>query len=482
VKQIPVIATLLLAALPALAADSNKLDANPSLFSVMAALQEAGYQTADTPFADVVRKHLVAHTIEVKSELENFVTSHRKKDAGADLAQYVSLALSVSDPPEFTVKFKPGEIPPDVEALEGFLPLMVRFHREAEMDELWQKAQPYFEAEFSRYQRPVIAALLEVNAYLRNPTSGYMGRTFQVIMDILGPSNQVQTRSYKDDYYIVVTPAQEIQTTDIRHAYFHYLLDPLFIKYSEVVNKKKSLIDFALGAPVLDDAFKSDFLLLTTECLIKAIESRLARGDQKRQEMVRQDLAEGYVLTPYFAAALPAYEKQEAGMRVYLPDMVAAIDLRKETDRLDGTKFTSTLPERKAPAIKRPDPAPLSGAEQTLETAEKLYGSRQLDKAAETYRKILEQTDNKSLHARSYYGLARIAALQKDPELAEKLFHKTLELSPDGQTRAWSEVYLGRLADISGDREQATQHYHAALAVEGASEGARKAAEQALKK
>jgi tetratricopeptide (TPR) repeat protein len=105
-----------------------------------------------------------------------------------------------------------------------------------------------------------------------------------------------------------------------------------------------------------------------------------------------------------------------------------------------------------------------------------------LDKAAETYRKILEQTDNKSLHARSYYGLARIAALQKDPELAEKLFHKTLELSPDGQTRAWSEVYLGRLADISGDREQATQHYHAALAVEGASEGARKAAEQALKK
>jgi tetratricopeptide (TPR) repeat protein len=482
VKHTLAIATLLVSAFPALAVDQNKLDANPSLFSVMAALQAAGYKTADTPFAEIVRTHLAAHKIEVKSELENFFASHRRKDSGADLAQYVSFAFSVSEPPEFAMKFKPGEIPPDVEGLEGFTRLMVRFHREAEIDQLWEKAQPYFEAEFRRYQAPVMGALLEANGYLRNPTSGYMGRTFQVIMDILGPSNQVQTRSYRDDYYIVVTPAAEIRTADIRHAYFHYLLDPLFIKYSEVVNKKKSLVDFALGAPVLDESFKSDFLLLSTECLIKAIESRLTKGDEKRKELVKQDLAEGYILTPYFATALIAYEKQEAGMRVYLPDMIAAIDLKKESDRLDRVQFTSTRPERSAPAIRRPEAAPLDPAEQTLEAAEKLYGARQLDKAAETYRKVLEQTSNQSLHARSYYGLARIAVLQKDPELGEKLFHKTLELSPDAQTHGWAEVYLGRLADVTGDREQATQHYQSALAVEGVSPGARQAAEQGLKK
>jgi predicted TPR repeat methyltransferase len=77
--------------------------------------------------------------------------------------------------------------------------------------------------------------------------------------------------------------------------------------------------------------------------------------------------------------------------------------------------------------------------------------------------------------------VARIAALQRDPELAEKLFFRTLELEPEAQIRAWSLIYLGRLSDAAGDRDRAVQNYRAALAVEGASEGARKAAEQGMK-
>jgi tetratricopeptide (TPR) repeat protein len=110
-----------------------------------------------------------------------------------------------------------------------------------------------------------------------------------------------------------------------------------------------------------------------------------------------------------------------------------------------------------------------------------LYSERKLEKAGEAYRQVLQQTEDKPLHARTYYGLARIAALQRDPDLAEKLFHKTLELSPDSQVRAWTEVYLGRLSEIAGEREEAVRHYEAALAVKEASAAARQAAEQGLK-
>jgi tetratricopeptide (TPR) repeat protein len=85
------------------------------------------------------------------------------------------------------------------------------------------------------------------------------------------------------------------------------------------------------------------------------------------------------------------------------------------------------------------------------------------------------------LQAKAYYGLGRIAALEKDPELAEKLFQRTLETSPDPQVKAYSLLYLGRLADLAGEREQASRYYQGALAVEGAPAGARKAAEQGLK-
>ena len=84
--------------------------------------------------------------------------------------------------------------------------------------------------------------------------------------------------------------------------------------------------------------------------------------------------------------------------------------------------------------------------------------------------------------ARPKRGLARIAALQRNPELAEQLFRKTLELSPDPHTHAWSEVYLGRLALATAAPDDAAAHFKAALAVEGATDKAKQAAEEGLSK
>ena len=109
---------------------------------------------------------------------------------------------------------------------------MIRFYREAALNDLWQKLQPEYQRELARYHEPVSRALLEANGYLRNPTSGYMGRRFFVFVEMLAPPNQVHTRSYKDDYFIVVTPAPQPRVDQVRHAYLHYLLDPLTTKFS----------------------------------------------------------------------------------------------------------------------------------------------------------------------------------------------------------------------------------------------------------
>jgi Tfp pilus assembly protein PilF len=77
--------------------------------------------------------------------------------------------------------------------------------------------------------------------------------------------------------------------------------------------------------------------------------------------------------------------------------------------------------------------------------------------------------------------LARIAALQRNPELAQKLFEKTLDVSPDTDTRSWSLLYLGRLADAQGDRRHAEERYRAALAVPGVPASVKTAAEKGLK-
>src|SRR5574340_74103 len=122
--------------------------------------------------------------------------------------------------------------------------------------------------------------------------------------------------------------------------------------------------------------------------------------------------------------------------------------------------------------------AALGKAAEALEEAEKLYLARDLDRARQGFMKSLQETDDNTLQARAYYGLARIAALNKDPELSERLFRKGLELSPDAEVKAWTYVYLGRLADAAGEREQAMKFYQSVLTVDGATEGARRAAGQ----
>ncbi len=463
----------------------DQLDGSQTLFTVLAAINAAGYDAdldsaANAPIRKQVRDSIAAKHLDSADALKKFFDAHRQANPDAELSQYISFALTLEGPPEFQYHMKPEEIPHDVRKLEGLNPLIARFYREADIQELWKRSQSAYEHMLTAYHSGVSKALLESNAYLRNPTSGFRGRRFQIYVDLLGAPNQIQSRSYKDDYFVVVTPSPEPQIDEIRHAYLHYLLDPLSLRYYEQLSRLKALAEFAAPAPALDNAYKEDFILLSTECLIKAVESRLAHGAQNRQPILDQALREGFVLTPAFADGLAVYEKQLESMRFYFPDLIGQIDLAREDKRLEHIQFAKEAVFKKAKHAPSPPAPALTGAEKTLQEAEELYGKRDLASARQSYLRVLEQSSGGGLHAKAYYGLARIAALQKDPELAEKLFQKILELSPDKETMSWTYLYLARLADAAGEREQAEKNYRSVLSIEGAPATVRNAAEKGL--
>jgi tetratricopeptide (TPR) repeat protein len=464
----------------------GQLDGSETLFTVLAAINAAGYDAnidsnSNSPIRKQVRDAIVQKNLPSVEALKKFMADHRQEDPEADLNQYISFALSLEAPPDFKFWLAPEEVPPEVRKLDGLNELIARFYRESGIHELWKQYQPDLDAAIDAYHSGVLNAVLQANAYLRNPTSGYRGRRFQVYVDLLGPPNQIQTRSYKDNYYVVVTPAPEPQIEQIRHAYLHYLLDPLSLRYFEQWGRDKALADYAQSAPALDVSYKNDFMLLATECVIKAVESRLASG-AKKQDLVNQALSQGFVLTPALAEGLAAYEKQQESLRNYFPDLLGQIDLEKEDRRLQRVQFANDAPVHKAKPAPAPPPPVLSASAKTVAQAEDLYASRNLDAARASYQKALEQAGEKPVHARAYYGLARIAALDHDPELAEKLFEKTLEMSPDDETKSWAYLYLGRLSDAAGERQQAEKNYRAALAVAGAPEQVKAAAEKGLAK
>ena len=465
--------------------ETGQLDASPTLFTVMAAINAAGFNAdlaspANDPLRNQVRAELARQNIPSLAAIERFFDRHRQNNDVEELSQYISFGLVAGPPPEFAIKTRDTDLPPDVKRMKDLSPLLAAFYKEAHIAELWQQAQPEIDKYLERYHSGVSGAVLEVNGYLRQTTSGFRGRHFQIYMELLAPPNQIQTRSYGNNYYIVITPSADPRIFDVRHAYLHYLLDPLATRNKDILERKKPLADHVLRATALDPAFKEDFLLLATESLIKAIEARLDHRPGDVQIALRQ----GMILAPYFSEHLPLYEKQEQAMSFYYPEMVAAIDSLAEDQRLSQVQFDKLAPVRMVhsqPVEEPPPPPPPVGAAKTLADAEDAYTARDLDKAKNLYQAVLRQTDKQEMHSAAYYGLARIAALQNDPETADKLFEKTLELQPEPKIQAWSLVYRGRLALAAHDPAGANQFFEKAAEVEGASDAALEAACKALK-
>ena len=168
-------------------------------------------------------------------------------------------------------------------------------------------------------------------------------------------------------------------------------------------------------------------------------------------------------------------------MYIYYTQMMQAISMYKEDRRLTGVEFnkdaTTGAIVKTAPAPAPPAP---TGAALTLQDAEKAYTIRDLVKAKTLFLKVLQETDKKSTHATAYYGLARIALIEKHLDDAEQLFQKSLDSEPEPFDKAWDLVYLGRLSMAAGESDQATKYFQSAIELEGATDKARQEARQGL--
>jgi tetratricopeptide (TPR) repeat protein len=463
--------------------NENQFGVSITLFSTMAAINAAGYDAglqsdSNYPIRNQIRAELARKNIPSLSDLKEFYRDHRKGDDTATLGQYISFALLAGGPPDF--KLENGDLPPDVQPLAGFSGLLADFYKEADLQNLWARSQQAFAVAMQNYQGPVVNGLLETNAYLRNPTNGQSGRRFQIFLCLLAAPNVVEVRNYKGDSYVVITPSHQPLTDEVRSAYLSYLLDPLSLRFSKALDTKKELQKYAEGAPALDEAYKDEFSLLVTKSLIKAIDSRMMHGQENRDTYVATAMREGYILTAAFAELLPLYEKQPEAMRLYYPDLINGIDVGKEKKRLKGIEFAQSVSH---PVVAPPPQVQqVSEAQRSLDQAQSLLAQHDLDNSKKLFRKSLEQTDSKQMHAQAYFGLAQAAVQERQADQAAGFFQKAVDLNSDPGIVAWAHVYLGRLAMLHDDSHGATDHFKKALSLEGAPGKAKEAAQDDLKK
>ena len=259
------------------------LQNSEALFDIAAALNACGYDqglAASDPVRQQVREQ-VNQALQASNDARDaheqictFIDQHRLSDTGADLAQYISLALFITPPPDLAPSAQGADMPPDASGVENILPLLRRFAQLTDLHLIWLRVRPQYDKQLAQLHDSLTKMIDDTGIYLKTPAGTSVGRRFLVVVEPLLDPAQTNARVYGADYVVVVSPVNgTIHMREVRHAYLHYQIEPLLYARATALDRLLPFLKTVRDAP-LDYTYRSDVVALTIECMIRAIEAR----------------------------------------------------------------------------------------------------------------------------------------------------------------------------------------------------------------
>jgi hypothetical protein len=469
------------------------VQASEQLFDTLCALDAAGFKADESTLGDMparlaLRVDLLRLQGPATNAIRSYYSGHPLADQDELLSRYITYGLVIGPPPDFSFQLDEDQLPPEVLSMQDFQPLLAAFYDEAHLGARWKTVEPEYQPLENNYRSIVRGVVVKTNSYLRETIGAQNGRSFTVYVEPLS-GNATNFRNFGDEYAVVVGARPSDSATLIQHAYLHFMLDPLVLKDRNDLQSKSELLNIAARAPQLPEEFKTDFVSYVDECVVKAVELRLRELPVAEQENVlRQDDQTGFIMVRPIVDGLEKFEKDNPSMTYYLPDLIAGVDVASEERRLREVRFTMAETAT-APATEKPAETTASDKEALLAMGDREIALRDGKSATDTFKKVLATSPNDS-HA--LYGLAVASVLSGHAEESKALFEQVVANAAaagsnsqsagaaDPSSLAWSHIYLGRIDDLEGSRPLAVREYKAALAVDGAPESARAAAQQGV--
>ena len=250
------------------------------VFATMCALEAAGFPSDESALAGMpnrraLRADLVKMQGPATEALHKFYNEHALGIPRENLSRYMAFALVAGPAPKFQFDVPKDLLPPDVISLEGFQQVLADFYAEAHLGQRWRQVEREYTYAALDYGLPVNDIVTVSNAYLREIAKPSKGRTFFVYVEPLVGKRTI-FRNTGDRYSIVAGLTPDFPVDEIRHAYLHFLLDPLPLQNRGIIMRRAALLNIAAKAPQLPPEYQGDFLALADECFIPGCRPALA--------------------------------------------------------------------------------------------------------------------------------------------------------------------------------------------------------------
>ena len=377
------------------------------LIIVMAALEAAGFDPTPagkqpSAFRKLVRKDQEALDPALRERMQTFFNRNKLPAPATpadQAARYVSLAYAIGQPPLLDAPARSDELPSGVLEVLDFAPLVREFYHKSGLDERLAAYMRAYQAEGDRlraqsaemvravlsylHTRPIIVTTERVR--VKSPdrkksdaiiySTRQHERHFFIVPDLLAAPGAVNFRVIADDYYAIVPEDTDPTSSEIRHAFLQFVIDPLVAKFNKEVTAQrdqvKQLIDLRTkaGATVSPDAF-----IVVSRSLVAAAEARFdestrlaevinlqrrrlqqAKDDAERKDIAAQaessraaiadevvarlaeDYENGAVLDFFFADQLRDFQSSGFDIANFFAELINGIDPAKENKRLAET-------------------------------------------------------------------------------------------------------------------------------------------------
>lgn len=382
-----------------------RIEPDQRLIIVMAALDAAGFDPTLagrelSPFRALVRKDNAALDPDLRERMKTYFEKNKlpaTATAPEQAARYVSLAYALGPPPTLESPARSDELPGGVLEVLDFAPLVREYYRKSGIDERLLSYTRAYQAEADRLRKPAGDMVRAVLSYLHTEpittttervrtqspdkkknarimtTTVEHERRFFIVPDLLAAPGAINFRVIADDYYAIAPEGTEPASSEVRRAYFQYVIDALVLRTNKEIAARreqiKQLIDARTKAGATD--VSPDVFVVVTKSLVSAADAsleeanRLAQVDALQRARIAgakdeatrtaigreaagaraaiadetiarlaEDYEAGALLDFYFADHLRDVSASGFDLANFLADIVAGFDAEREAKRI----------------------------------------------------------------------------------------------------------------------------------------------------
>ncbi len=154
-----------------------------------------------------------------------YIAQHRMTGTVRDIAQYISLALYLTPPPELETSVELTEMPPDAVSVSEILPLLRTFVQATDLHGIWLATHRTYDEEIDQFHDSLSKMIVNSDLYLKKPAETYTGRRFVVVVEPMLNPRTVNARIYGTDYVVVLVAGERQDPHERRAARLSALPD-----------------------------------------------------------------------------------------------------------------------------------------------------------------------------------------------------------------------------------------------------------------